>query len=268
MLRPPSFDQLESHLSNHLSNQQGHYHILHFDGHGAYVRFPEYKGFKGCLLFEHDNDGEETILAEVLGELLARFPIPLVILDACQSGMTDESADHPFASVAAALVACGIPNVIAMSYTINIMATREFFPAFYQSLFETGSISKAVCSGSLRMREHPERICARGKYALEDWLVPVLYQQRNFDLFFEKSTRQAENGKNQLPESLQSDLDDLMPHGFFGRDDMLLKLERAIRMDTPVVLISGLGGIHKDLKIRLSGFLSRISAVLNIFLTK
>ncbi len=32
VLRPPTFDQLREHLRRH----PGHYHILHFDGHGSY----------------------------------------------------------------------------------------------------------------------------------------------------------------------------------------------------------------------------------------
>jgi hypothetical protein len=34
------------------------------------------------------------------------------------------------------------------------------------------------------MRAHAERVCARGTFPLDDWLVPVLYQQEPLDFSF------------------------------------------------------------------------------------
>ncbi len=133
VLRPPTFDQLESHLQNH----PGYYHILHFDGHGNYTRFPGDDGYKGCLVFESDEEGGETIVAEVLGELLQQYHIPAVILDACRTSMTDIYAEHPFASVGAGLVASGVKDVLAMSYSMKSL-WKEKFGDFPDGLEDNG----------------------------------------------------------------------------------------------------------------------------------
>lgn len=164
------------------------------------------------------------------------FSIPLVILDACQTAMMDEKAGHPFASTAAALVASGVPSVLAMSYSIKISAAREFFPLFYKCLFETGSVSEAAEMGRLQMSRQPERICARGKFWLEDWLVPVLYQQEYLDFSFVKDANRPVDSKIQLPGQIVSEP---MPFGFIGRDNEILSMERAIRQDKPAILVHG-----------------------------
>lgn len=52
-----------------------------------------------------------------------------------------------------------------------------FLPAFYRRLFEAGSVAEAVRAGRQEMLAHKERVCARGRYPLEDWLLPVLYRR-------------------------------------------------------------------------------------------
>jgi hypothetical protein len=63
LLRPPTFDRLREHLRE----RPGHYHILHFDGHGGYGELSDAEGgFKmqgpeGVLVFE-DEDGKPNLI--------------------------------------------------------------------------------------------------------------------------------------------------------------------------------------------------------------
>jgi CHAT domain len=102
MLRPPTFDQLRKHLRE----RRGHYHILHFDGHGAYnVEAQASGGFtlqgpEGKLVFETEEGDPDAIPAEKLSALLRECAVPGVVLNACQSAMVDAGSSDPFASVA------------------------------------------------------------------------------------------------------------------------------------------------------------------------
>ena len=72
ILRPPTFDALRDHLRK----WPHHYHILHFDGHGAYgaaLGHPNpyaLQGLQGQLVFEDEQGKPDPQTAEVLSELL------------------------------------------------------------------------------------------------------------------------------------------------------------------------------------------------------
>ena len=181
LLRPPTFDQLRSHLREHPE----HYHILHFDGHGSYGQHSgtvdphslTLKGKEGQLIFENDQGKPDPQTATVLSELLREYKIPIVVLNACQSAMVDEAAEDAFASVAAGLQKSGVRSVVAMAYSLYVSGAQQFLPAFYRRLFESGSIADATRAGRQQAFAHQHRVCARGTFPLEDWLVPVLYEQ-------------------------------------------------------------------------------------------
>jgi CHAT domain-containing protein len=129
LVRPPTFDRLREML-----HERPHgYHILHFDGHGAYLpgaaaglqpnRF-QVRGPKGCLVFEDRHGKEHRVSAQELSELLQEYAVPMVVLNACQSGMLDTEARQPFASAAAALLRAGTRSVVAMSYSITVLGAQ------------------------------------------------------------------------------------------------------------------------------------------------
>ena len=254
LLRPPTFDQLRQHLRE----RPGYYHILHFDGHGAYSSgspgdSPGYvlSAPEGKLVFETDDGEPDYITAEQLSTLLHECSVPGVVLNACQSAMLDERAEDPFASVAAALLRAGMRSVVAMAYSLYVSGAQQFLPAFYGRLFETGSVAEAVRAGRQRMRAHPDRVCARGRFPLHDWLLPVLYQQDPLDFSFAVDARQSfEPQPSKLPDELKREQS---PYGFIGRDGPLLDLERAMRRPPAGILIQGLGGVGKTTLAR--GFL-------------
>jgi tetratricopeptide (TPR) repeat protein len=244
VLRPPTLEQLRAHLHE----RPGHYHILHFDGHGSYGSAPAPAGPhrlgapQGQLLFE-DGDGQPyPVEASRLSALLAEHGVPAVVLNACQSAMIDEKADDPFASVATALLRAGVRSVAAMSYSLYVSAAREFLPAFYRRLFESGAIAEAVRAGRQRLLEQPGRVCARGTFPLDDALVPVLYQQDPLAFDFARQARPAEKPASVLPEEVRDGRD---PYGFVGRDGPILQLERALHRSPPGLLIQGMGGQGK-----------------------
>jgi tetratricopeptide (TPR) repeat protein len=253
VLRPPTFDNLREHL-----RQNPHtYHILHFDGHGGYgedgridASRHTLRGYTGKLVFEGADGKPDAVPAEKLSTLLREHATPAVVLNACQSGMIDRQAEDPFAGVATALLQSGMRSTVAMAYSLYVSGAQQFLPAFYRRLFETGDAAQAVRAGRQEMYAHDERVCARGRYPLQDWLVPVLYQQDPLDFSFAKRSATTVTAESRLPDEAR---DDKNPYGFIGRDGAILDLERALLRPPAAILIRGLGGVGKTTLAR--GFL-------------
>ena len=252
LLRPPTFDQLREHLRR----RPGYYHILQFDGHGSYGSDSRHryggKHAEGKLVFE-DKDGTESLVsAQQLNTLLRDYAVPAVVLNACQSAMLDERAQDAFASVATALLRSGVRSVVAMAYSLYVSGGKEFLPQFYRRLFEAGSVAEATRAGRREMLAHPLRVCARGEFPLNDWILPVLYQQEPLDFSFAaEAKRSFAAPESKLPEEIAQERS---PYGFIGRDGPLLELERAMHRTPPAILIEGLGGVGKTTLAR--GFLA------------
>jgi tetratricopeptide (TPR) repeat protein len=251
VLRPPTFDQLREQLRA----RPGYYHVVHFDGHGAFADGAgqyaphQYQGPVGRLVFEDDQGGRDPKSASDLSTLLQECTVPVVVLNACQSGMLSDKAEDPFASVATALLQSGMRSVVAMAYSLYVSGAQVFLPAFYRRLFEAGDTSEAVRAGRQEMLAHKERVCVRGRFPLEDWILPVLYQQDPLDFGFAKQAKPEER-QSRLPQEVLEYRD---PYGFVGRDSALLAMERAIRRKAPAILVEGLGGVGKTTLAR--GFL-------------
>ena len=97
---------------------------------------------------------------------------------------------------------------------------------------------------------------ARGRYPLDDWLVPVVYQQEPFDFSFAKKAENVKpDGRPELPGEAR---DTENPYGFIGRDGAVLALERAMRRPPAGLLIQGLGCVGKTTLTR--GFLQWLQA--------
>ncbi len=256
VLRPPTFEQLDRVLKE----KPGYFHVLHFDGHGAYGVLDEgggappgstgspytFNGPQGCLVFENADGSKDLIPATKLDQLLRTHNLPAVVLNACQSAMLDGKAQSAFASVASSLIHAGVRSVVAMAYSLYVTGAQRFLPAFYETLFRTGSFTSATRDGRRAMLADNGRICAVGKYPLDDWLVPVLYQQQPFDFTFAKpvdgKTSISEPRKSLLPSEARLDQ---IEYGFVGRDSAILQLERGLLAPAPVLLIHGLGGMGK-----------------------
>ena len=113
-------------------------------------------------------------------------------------------------------------------------------------------MAEATRAGRREMLAHPLRVCARGEFPLDDWILPVLYQQEPLDFSFAaEAKRSFAAPESKLPDEIAQEQS---AYGFIGRDGPLLEMERAMHRPPPAILIEGLGGVGKTTLAR--GFLA------------
>jgi tetratricopeptide (TPR) repeat protein/GTPase SAR1 family protein len=250
-------------LQEVLQEKKEFYHIVHFDGHGGYG-IPIggnhhsgglFSGAQGELVFEKQSGGADEIPADKLAALLRQYQIPIMVLNACQSAMADGDANDIFACVAASLIRAGIRSVVAMQYSLYVGGARVFVPEFYKRLFEASSVTEAIQQGRRAMYLRQERICLTGFEKLEDWLVPVLYQQGTDIDVLPKLNKKS--GTLILKDETYNNLREfprLGDYGFIGREAAIRKLEEILqRQKAAGILIHGMAGIGKTTLV--NGFL-------------
>jgi hypothetical protein len=102
--------------------------------------------------------------------------VPLIFLEACQ---TAQATADPMASVAARLLEGGVGSVVAMSHSVLVETARRFVEAFYRTDWRRGQrVGDAMLAGQEALYGDPYRfkIMGAGNLELQDWFVPVLYQ--------------------------------------------------------------------------------------------
>ncbi len=257
VLRPPSLDELQRRL-NAAKAAGKIYHAVHFDGHGWFDDLLDGDGRQGFLLFEGENGWPEPVTAKKFAAALKKGDVPLVILNACQSGKieTAEDAAGPEASVATRLLKDGAASVVAMSHSVYVVAAAAFMAAFYEELFAGKSVSEAVNTGrkALRLEKNRLRPSLKGDIPLQDWIVPVHYARSTLRLpqgetkpspaSAAEETAAKVLGAAQIEEGYTADDLAAVDSVFFGRDAEFFILERAIRTHGMAV-IHGVGGTGK-----------------------
>ncbi|WP_335581497.1 CHAT domain-containing protein [Streptomyces sp. KLMMK] len=242
VLRPPTLEALAERLRT--AREAGTpFQIVHFDGHGALTD-------EGVLVFERPGGGADHVGADRIARVLADARVPVVVLNACQSGAVGKQLE---AAVATRLLAGGASAVVAMSYSVYAVAAAEFMTAFYERLFAGDTIGEAVRAGRAQMARRPGRPSPKGELPLEDWAVPVHYLRREVRFPELRSAPASarpepslEAALDRLRERGPGERDDpLAPEGeFVGRDTLFHTLEAAAR-NRRVVVLHGPGGTGK-----------------------
>jgi tetratricopeptide (TPR) repeat protein len=246
LLHPATYPALEAELAR--AQQAGEpYHVVHFDGHGVYDR----RVGLGGLCFEDPSDSNkltgrrhQTVCTDQLGPLLNNYRIPLVLLEACQSAQAEAGSE----SVASELLQKGVASVVAMSHSVLVETARRFVAAFYAELARGQRVGQAMLAGQRAL--HSDRRRGQrygiGELKLDDWFVPVLYQEKDDPQLF--TATPAPQTKEDLGARLRARLGAVPPEpantGFVGRSRDLLALERLLRQERWAV-VRGQGGEGK-----------------------
>jgi tetratricopeptide (TPR) repeat protein len=272
LLRPATFEALSKHLEE---KGAGHYHMIHFDCHGAllpyatcervmlggngltfkqrYGRNPlaPYQGVKAFVVLESDVDGEEDLVeATELTALLTGKRIPVCMLNACQSGKqlgseaaADQGEDYRETSLGSRLMAAGMQMVVAMGYSVTVTAATVMMKAVYEQIFNKKLLEDAVRLGRRELFNQKERQAYYDyQIPLEDWLLPVVYGSQQVNLNLRGFTPQEEEV---YFESLGQAFQFTQPeYEFVGRDLDILRIEKALARHN-MLLLQGMGGTGK-----------------------
>ena len=161
------------------------FQVVHFDGHGVLAgrraagagapgMYQDTES-EGVLVFQAADGGRDPVPASRVAQVLAAARVPVVVLNACQSGAVGKELE---AAVATRLLHGGAASVVAMAYSVYAVAAAEFMAAFYERLFAGDTVSAAVTAGRQRLFRHARRPSPKGDLPLADWVVPVHYLRR------------------------------------------------------------------------------------------
>jgi tetratricopeptide (TPR) repeat protein len=254
ILQPPTYSALEKALLDGDGGQP--FDVVHFDGHGVYDR----RLGLGGLCFEDPGDEDrleerrmDFVDAVRLAGLVRAHRIPLVFLEACETAV---AMVDPTASVAGRLLEEGVTSVVAMSHSVLVETARRFVQAFYADLAQGARVGRAMLAGQRALFNDTRRgkMLGIGELRLQDWFVPVLYQEEQdpqlITRISPKAVQQLEAKKRRLR---LGELPEPPQHAFQGRSRDLLALERLLHRE-PWAVIRGTGGQGKT---TLAGELAR-----------
>ena len=229
ILSPPTLPALSQELKRAFDAREP-YHVVHFDGHGVYDKTVGLGG----LCFEEPQDigkldqrRHATVFTPELGALLRDHRVPLIFLEACQTAMSEKASE----SVATKLLSEGVASVVAMSHSVLVETARRFVESFYQALAGGQRVGDAMLAGQRRLKDDTfrARVFGVGELRLEDWFVPVLFQEKDDPQLFK--TTPAKQTVEDFQAALAARLGDLPeepPTGFIGRSRELLALQRLL----------------------------------------
>ncbi|MGY0234316.1 tetratricopeptide repeat protein [Longispora urticae] len=241
----------------------GWYQVVHFDLHGGIgdhpameagmragrLLFPSgapapFPASRAFLHFETAVEGSaEPISADQVAELLAEHRVPVAVLNACQSAM--DTGDE--ASLAQQLVGAGVPVAVGMAYSVTVSAAERAMPVFYGRLAAGAEPLAAVHAA--RRALHDDR--SRRAYfdqdiQLEDWLLPVAFQQQPLQL--RPATMSGPEEASFLAREAAIGQEPHTTYGFVGRDLDIQRVER--RLLTPgspnQLLVQAMAGAGKS----------------------
>ena len=262
ILRPGTFKSLVDHLND---KGKSFYHIIHFDLHGGLCDYkglksaskankilyqkryalddPEpFEGKRAFLFFETGKKGVPLpVEASEMAALLESKQVPVCILNACQSAKQEESAYET--SYGRELVKKGMQLVVAMRYSVSVSAAEILMETLYEKLFHEERIEAAISRGRQQLYNHKNRKALFGQQVeLEDWVLPVVYKNRDVDFNLRSFTVEEEETFYSHRE--KQHVFHPPQYGFHGRDLDILKIEKQVLRHNHL-LLQGMGGAGK-----------------------
>jgi hypothetical protein len=136
--------------------------VLHFVGHGAF----DEREREGSILLEDERGRERPLGADALRQVVCGRGLRLVFLNACETGRGGRVEWNR--GVAPALVAAGLPAVVANQYAVEDAAATAFARELYAQLATGSALGDAAREARVAVgREH-------GTSSL-GWAVPVVF---------------------------------------------------------------------------------------------
>jgi len=225
-------------------------------------------GGRGYLVFENPSTDHNLRFVDgpELGSLLAATGIRALVLNACRSGHVAQSTEEDksgltgkdidrharvraFGSLAQEVMDAGVPCVLAMQYNVYVVTATRFVSNLYEALAAGETFGGAVSAGRKDLADDTLRAIVSDPVPLQDWMVPVAYEAAPTRLFKARQDGRVAPITTGLPgtpphHAAEFDLPASPDHGFFGRDETILALDRAFD-EHHIVLLHALAGSGK-----------------------
>jgi hypothetical protein len=237
----------------------------------SHIRYGDPRGgAHGYLLFEEPGapGNLRYVNGPELGDLLAQTGVPVLVLNACRSAHAElattpqEAAQQveatlgdpharvrAYGSLAQEVIDQGVAGVVAMRYTVYVVTAARFVGELYASLLAGQQLGEAVSRGRQHLAADPIREIALRPLALQDWMVPIVYEAAPLAVVATPTTGQltievgrAATGHKTV--EAETTLPGPPEVGFYGRDETLLALDRAFDSQR-VVLLHAFAGAGK-----------------------
>ncbi|MBM4467629.1 MAG: CHAT domain-containing protein, partial [Chloroflexi bacterium] len=291
ILRPGTYKALLRYLEETRDRHgAGYYHVIHFDLHGALLTYEQlaagfqadrflyqarygrddievYDGLKAFLFLEGEAEGQaDPVEAGELADLLINHQVPIAVLNACQSGKQVGDSET---SLASRLMQAGLQLVLAMGYSVTVSAAELMMQTLYDQLFAGQDLPAAIRRARLELFNRKGRRAYFDQLIdLEDWLLPVVYQ--NQALRLEARDFKPEERAAYYERQARRYRPPQTSYGFVGRDLDILQIERHFLMEDEgvqrnVLLLRGMGGAGKTTLLhhlgawwQTTGFVNRV----------
>lgn len=154
---------------NNIIRELGDHHVLHYTGHGRFIRKTASGPGSGVLFLENESgDVELARDEEIVTKLTGIDPQPrLVFLAACESATRESEEENAFVGLGPKLVAAGIPAVVAMQDVVPMDVAGQLVGDFYHNLIHHGRVDLAM---------NQSRLLLTKKEGI-DWAIPVLFMR-------------------------------------------------------------------------------------------
>lgn len=232
--------------------------------YGPSLAAPARPGRHGYLLFEKPDSGfnQQLVDGPTLAGLLVATQVPVLVLNACRSAYA-EAPDMPdtadtragvhdriraYGSLAAEVADAGVPGVVAMRYNIYVVTAAQFVADLYTALLAGHSLGRAATAARQALAADPTRHIGTNPVALQDWVVPTVYETIPLTLLTRQDGQPAVRitlPQHDTPGVLAEGVPPAPDVGFFGRDESLLALDRAFD-EHRIVLLHALAGAGKS----------------------
>lgn len=273
ILRPGIYKALYEHLRETTTKHDVvYYHVVHFDLYGGVLSYEQYEkseeekiqanpqlfkdtrygrpkieryeGKKAFLAFEDSKDDKADLVeASELAGLLVEHSIPISILNACQSGMQVGASET---SLGSRLIQHGVQMVLAMGYSVTVSAAKLLMETLYTQLFAKHDLATSIRFARQELHNHKERQAHfHQTIDLEDWLLPVVYQNQPQNLTVREFTPKEATAYYILQSQRDQERPPEPTYGFVGRDVDILQLEKRLLTQRNIVLVRGMGGAGK-----------------------
>lgn len=208
--------------------QTNRYDVFHYFGHAKF----DGKRDEGFLSLERPGADPFKLYANDLAQMMQNKKIRLAFLNGCETARSSKNEDPARSSIAAALLAFGVPAIIATQFSIPDVTAHFLSNMTYNSLVTGKPLVEA-------MRDGRRAMSYSDKSKVTDWGIPVLYtSDSDLVIFPRPKGKRARKWATEYDQALKS-------------DDVLKSLADSDKPQSPSIAVERTAVVSRKAKAKL-----------------